>query len=243
MPFTETLATVRAAEILTPLRHASSMPMIVRADDGHRYVVKMHGAGQGTAALVAEVVIGALATVARLRVAPSVLVELDAATISEHRHDEVVDLIARSQGTNLGFLFMDGAVPYDPALHRVNAAFATRLIAFDTFVWNVDRTAKNPNLLVDGISSEPLCIDHGASPLFYGPSDALIRSPAAAIRANHVLAPIAAAVVDPIAAMTFWPDALAAAVARVPAAWLSAPDAERLLAILRTRADALRTPS
>lgn len=59
---------VRATRYVTPLREGGSLPGLVEADDDGTYVVKFRGAGQGTASLVAEAVVGELARGAGIRV-------------------------------------------------------------------------------------------------------------------------------------------------------------------------------
>src|SRR6059036_167611 len=71
------LRTVRATRYVTPLREGGSLPGLVEADDDGMYVVKFRGAGQGTAALVAEIVVGELGRRIGVRVPDLVGVELD----------------------------------------------------------------------------------------------------------------------------------------------------------------------
>src|SRR3954468_18927357 len=65
---------VRAIRYVTPLREGGSLPGLVEADDLGTYVVKFRGAGQGTRALVAEVIVGELARRLGLRVPEQVVV-------------------------------------------------------------------------------------------------------------------------------------------------------------------------
>ena len=58
--------------------------------------------------------------------------------------------------------YLSGAVGYDVAARRpVDGALASRIVALDVFAVNVDRTARNPNLLWQG--GELWLIDHGAA--------------------------------------------------------------------------------
>ena len=45
---------------MTPLREGGSLPAIIEADDDGMYVLKFRGAGQGTKALIAEVIAGGI---------------------------------------------------------------------------------------------------------------------------------------------------------------------------------------
>ena len=55
------LRSVAATRYVEPLREGGSLPGLMEADDDGLYVAKYRGAGQGPAALVAEVVVGELA--------------------------------------------------------------------------------------------------------------------------------------------------------------------------------------
>ena len=146
----------------TPLREGGSLPAIVEADDGQLYVAKFAGAGQGTAALVAEIVAGSLARAVGLRVPELVTLDVDAAFGRTEGDPEIRDLLARSAGLNLGVAYLAGAVGFDPAARvPVPGALASLIVAFDAFVMNVDRTVKNPNLL--WWRGELWLIDHGAA--------------------------------------------------------------------------------
>ena len=70
---------VTALRYVTPLREGGSLPGLMEADDLGTYVVEVPGAGQGAAALVAEVVSGELARGLGLPVPELVTVELDPA--------------------------------------------------------------------------------------------------------------------------------------------------------------------
>jgi hypothetical protein len=212
----------------TPLREGGSLPAIVEADDGQLYVAKFAGAGQGTAALVAEIVAGSLARAVGLRVPELVTLDVDAAFGRTEGDPEIRDLLARSAGLNLGVAYLAGAVGFDPAARvPVPGALASLIVAFDAFVMNVDRTVKNPNLL--WWRGELWLIDHGAA--FYWHHDwdgGTIGAdrPFALIR-EHVLLPAADALADAGARLgdRLTDEAVDEALALVPDAWLTAPAA------------------
>ena len=60
------LRTVIATRYVTPLREGGSLPAIIEADDDGMYVLKFSGAGQGSRALIAELVAGEIARAAGL---------------------------------------------------------------------------------------------------------------------------------------------------------------------------------
>ena len=70
------MRTVNAARYVTPLREGGSLPAIIEADDDGMYVLKFRGAGQGTKALIAELIAGELARAAGLLVPELVFVRL-----------------------------------------------------------------------------------------------------------------------------------------------------------------------
>jgi len=96
------LRTVEAIRYVTPLREGGSLPGLVEADDDGMYVLKFRGAGQGTKALAAEVVAGALARALGLPVPEIVLVGVDPTLGRAEPDVEIQELIAASGGTNFG---------------------------------------------------------------------------------------------------------------------------------------------
>jgi hypothetical protein len=158
------LRTVRATRYVTPLREGGSLPGLVEADDDGMYVVKFRGAGQGTAALVAEVVVGELGRRLGVRVPDLVTVELDPAIGLREPDQEVQELLKASSGLNLGIDFLPGSVGYDGVGWRPDALDAARVYWLDAFTANVDRTWRNPNLVV--WHRTLWAIDHGAALVF-----------------------------------------------------------------------------
>jgi hypothetical protein len=158
----DALRRVTATRYVTPLREGGSLPGLVEADDDGLYVVKFRGAGQGPAALVAEVLAGELARALGLPVPELVLAELDPALPRAEPDVEIQELLVASAGTNLGVDFLPGALPFTPAaMAPLDGAFAADVVWFDALVTNVDRTPRNPNLLV--WHRRTWLIDHGAA--------------------------------------------------------------------------------
>jgi hypothetical protein len=149
---------------VTPLREGGSLPGLVEADDDGIYVVKFRGAGQGTAALVAEVIVGELGRRLGVRVPDLVAVELDPAIGLREPDQEVQELLKASSGLNLGLDFLPGSVGYDGVAWRPDPFDAARIFWLDAFTANVDRTWRNPNLLV--WHRTLWAIDHGAALVF-----------------------------------------------------------------------------
>ena len=158
---TTSLRTVRAVRYVVPLREGGSLPGVVEADDLGTYVVKFRGAGQGAKVLVAEIVVGELARALGLPVPDLALIELDPALSSAEPDEEVQDLLRASAGLNLAMDYLPGSVTLDPSVDPVDPQLAARVLWLDAFVDNVDRTWRNPNLLL--WHRRPWLIDHGAS--------------------------------------------------------------------------------
>jgi hypothetical protein len=158
------LRTVSATRYVTPLREGGSLPGLVEADDDGMYVVKFRGAGQGTAALVAEVVVGELGRRIGVRIPELVGVDLDPQIARLEPDEEVQELLAVSAGLNLGMDFLPGSFGYDGIHWPPPAAEAAAIRWLDAYSANIDRTWRNPNLLV--WHRRLWAIDHGAALIF-----------------------------------------------------------------------------
>jgi hypothetical protein len=156
---------VTATRYVTPLREGGSLPGLMEADDLGTYVVKFHGAGQGPRVLVAEVICAAIARGLGLPVPELVTVEVDPALAAGEPDQDVQDLMRASGGLNLGMDFLPGALDFDPAAFTADATLAGRVLWFDALAGNVDRTWRNPNMLL--WHGEPHLIDHGSSLTFH----------------------------------------------------------------------------
>lgn len=79
---------------------------------------------------------------------------------------EIRELLLASVGLNLGLDYLPGATMFDAAARDVvDATTASKTVWFDAFVTNIDRTAKNTNLL--WWHKQLYLIDHGASLYFH----------------------------------------------------------------------------
>src|SRR5438552_9973023 len=189
------LRTVRATRYVTPLREGGSLPAIVEADDLGLYVLKFRGAGQGALALVAELIAGEIGRGLGLNIPEIVFVEVDPALGRNEPDEEIRDLLRASVGLNLALDFLPGSTMFDPAARdSVDPQLASEIVWFDAFVTNVDRTAKNPNMLY--WHKKLYLIDHGAALYFHHDwesAEKFVESPFSAIRA-HVLLPWADAI-------------------------------------------------
>ncbi len=158
------IPTVTATRYVAPLREGGSLPGIVEADDLGTYVCKFRGAGQGQKVLVAEVIVGELARRLGIRTPDLVAVWLESEIGKYEADEEVQDLLNASIGLNLGVDFLPGAFAFDSGFEP-DPDDAARILWLDAFTANVDRSWRNPNLLV--WHKQLWAIDHGAALYFH----------------------------------------------------------------------------
>ncbi len=156
---------VEVNRYITPLREGGSLPAIVEADDGFLYVLKFRGAGQGVKSLIAELIGGELARALGLRVPEIVFAKVDPAFGRTEPDEEIQDLLKRSEGLNLALHYLSRAITYDPVVTKIDEKLASEIVWLDCLITNVDRTARNTNMLM--WYRELWLIDHGASLYFH----------------------------------------------------------------------------
>src|SRR3984885_8163080 len=236
------LEQVSVTRYVTPLREGRSLPALVEADNLGTYVLKFRGAGPGPKALVAEIVGGELARRLALRTPELVLAYLDPRIASTEPDPEIQDLLRASDGLNVGVDFLPGSAGFDPAGWPVDAEFASRVLWFDALIQNVDRTWRNPNLLV--WHGDVWLIDHGSALYFqhnwpsarplapFDASDHVLRGAATQVPGAHeALAPqITPALLDEVLAL-------------VPTAWFGDGQPADYAAHLLERAPRLPDPA
>jgi hypothetical protein len=221
------LRRIEATRYVTPLREGGSLPALVEASDDGLYVLKFRGAGQGPKALVAEIVAGELGRALGFAIPELALVDLDPALGRAEPDPEIQDLLAASVGLNLGVDFLPGALGYSPAaVSAPEPEVAADIVWFDALVTNVDRTAKNTNMLI--WHDRLWLFDHGAALYFHhaaGTDAEHALTPFPAI-AEHVLLPVAGSIVEADARLAgrVTPALLADIAAAVPLEWLDGLD-------------------
>ncbi|CCK31632.1 hypothetical protein BN159_7253 [Streptomyces davaonensis JCM 4913] len=216
------LKEVIATRFITPLREGGSLPGLVEADDFGTYVLKFRGAGQGRKTLVAEVVCGELARRLGFRMPRLVTVEVDPVLGLGEPEQQVQELLRASGGTNLGMDFLSGALGFDPLAFTVSPEEAGRILWFDALVNNVDRSWRNPNLLM--WQGQLWLIDHGATMIWHHNWPGAEASSARPYDASdHALTPfgpdVAAAAAELAPLVT--EDLLTEVTAEIPDAWLT----------------------
>jgi len=216
------LRTVAAVRYVTPLREGGSLPAIVEADDEGLYVLKFRGAGQGPKALIAELLAGEIARALGLPVPEIVLAELPGELARTEPDPEIQSLIRNSAGLNIALDYLPGSITFDPLVHQPDADLASAIVWFDALVCNVDRTARNVNMLM--WHRRLWLIDHGAALYFHHAwqrGDAHAQTPFALIK-DHVLLPLADCLAAADARMKplLTEEFLSDLVGRIPESWL-----------------------
>lgn len=218
------IRTVTVNRYVTPLREGGSLPAIVEADDDFLYVLKFRGAGQGVKALIAELIGGEIARALQLKVPEIVFANLDPAFGRTEPDEEIQDLLKASAGLNLGLHYLSGSITFDPAVTTINPALASSIVWMDCLLMNMDRTARNTNML--WWNKELWLIDHGACLYFHhnweGWQDQALR-PFPLVK-DHVLLPQAIALdtADVICKPMLTEERIRHIVGLVPEDWLAA---------------------
>jgi HipA-like kinase len=151
-----------------------------------------------------------------------VFVEVDAMLGKAEPDPEIQELLERSVGLNLALDFLPGSLTMSPATFTPDAELASQIVWFDAYMTNVDRTPKNPNLLV--WHQKLYMIDHGASLYFHhtwGNPERQAKSAFPMIR-DHILLPFATEIgtIDAPMRATLTPELLTSIVAMIPTSWL-----------------------
>lgn len=232
---------------VTPLREGGSLPALVEADDDFKYVLKFRGGGHGAKSLIAEYIGGEIARAAGMRVPELVLLNVDEDFGRTEPDEEIQELLQQSRGLNLGLHYLQSALTWDVAVNHTDAVTASQIVWLDSLLTNVDRTARNTNMLL--WNGELWLIDHGAtlyfhhswtgwekaalSPFPYVKDHALLRDASRMLEADDVMR------------RRVTPEVIDAVIDSIPAEWLEQsmpeihPDEQRRVyrTFLKTRLD------
>ena len=219
----EQLRKVNIIRYVTPLREGGSLPAIVEADDEFLYVLKFRGAGQGIKSLIAELIGGEIARALGLKIPEIVFATVDPAFGRTEPDEEIQDLLKASAGLNLAIHYLSGAITFDPNVSKIDPTLASQIVWLDSLITNVDRTARNTNMLM--WYKELWLIDHGASLYFHHNWDnweEQSKRPFALVK-DHVLLPWATDLdkVDETFRSILTPARINEIVELVPAEWLA----------------------
>nr|WP_262923901.1 HipA family kinase [Spirosoma liriopis] len=205
------------------MREGGSLPALVEADDDFLYVLKFRGAGQGTKALIAELIGGEIAQLLGLRIPELVFANLDEAFGRTEPDEEIQDLLRASEGLNLALHYLSGSITFDPLVTTVDPLLASQIVWLDCLITNVDRTVRNTNMLI--WHKELWLIDHGASLYFHHSWqnwEEQSRRPFAQVK-DHVLLPQATELdaVDAQFRQILTTERIESIVALIPNEWLT----------------------
>ena len=204
--------------MLEVLPRASTSPALIETGDGRRWVMKFTGAGPGPFGVLTEYLALGIARRLAAPVPEAWPVLLPEGFPWMAGTDEFDAMLQRSWGWNLAVAFVPDARPAEPADLAPSPALAAIALA-DRFLQNMDRTARNPNLLVaaDGI----VAIDYDAC-LYLSRALGPPRPPATAQPPGHLLAGLP--LPEPSAPP---PLDMRALVDPAPPAWLDAAGVDR----------------
>jgi hypothetical protein len=135
--------------VLEVFRNASTSPALIETADGARWVMKFSGAGSGPFGLLTEFVALGIARALGAPVPAAQPVWLRGDFPWQAGTDEFDAMLQRSSGWNLAIAYVPNALAVVPAdLPRLDPAALDAIARSDAVVQNVDRTARNPNLLI-----------------------------------------------------------------------------------------------
>ena len=217
------LRTINIDRYVLPLREGGSMPGLIEADDGDKYVIKFRGAAQGPRVLIAELIGGELARALGLNVPEIVFAKLDPTFGRTESDQELQDQFRASEGINLGLRYLSGSNTFDPTVTKINGMLASQILWLDCLITNIDRTARNTNMLV--WNKNLWLIDHGASLYFHfnwtKPAKIQALQPFSFVK-DHVLLPYASQLkgVNKKSRDVLTNDLIQNIVARIPDDWI-----------------------
>jgi hypothetical protein len=168
-------------------------------------------------------VAGEVARALGLLVPEIVFVTLDPVLARTEPDPEIQDLIKASSGLNLGLDYLPGSITYDPVVERIDAGLASAIVWFDALTTNVDRTARNTNMLV--WHGRLWLIDHGSALYFHHSWENYLersRAPFPLIR-DHVLLPFAGALAEADVELSerLTPESVRGIIDLIPDLWLA----------------------
>ena len=150
------------ARLLSVMRGGSAFPVLAETASGEKHLLKLVGSASGARNLLAEFLASRIAAHLDVAMPPVRPLYLPPGFPGQVGTDEFDEMLQRSYGWNLGVAYLpDARVATPVELGRLPEGFAARLERADRLLQNVDRTAANPNVLIDA-TGQPWAIDFGA---------------------------------------------------------------------------------
>ena len=158
-----------------------------------------------------------------LKVPEIVFAQLDEAFGRTEPDEEIQDLLKASRGLNLAMHYLQGAFIFDAVVNKIDSYTASKIVWLDSLITNVDRTARNTNMLM--WHNELWLIDHGASLYFHHSWhnwEEAAKRPFVQIK-DHVLLPLTSELdkVDDDLSTIITPELIKNIVALIPDEWLA----------------------
>lgn len=142
-------------------RSGSSLPLLVEADDGKKYMVKLSGSGDGISALASEWIASHLAALTGIPVLQPVILNFDHTIMPRGIDPEISELAERSRGLNLATEYIaDTRTLTREDIASVPKDVQSTIFLTDLLLLNIDRTPKNSNILLSG--GNIFCFDYSS---------------------------------------------------------------------------------
>lgn len=181
------LPRVHAASYLGAVTSSSTRPLRVGSGDGREWLLKLRSTGHGVKALVAEILTSGLCKAIGLDVPELAIVDFDGPALEAVPGDELREAAEASRGDVLGVAWMRGAWVARPSdLETIPRATKAKIAWLDALVENMDRTTKNPNVLMWKSRAWP--IDHGIAFSFHFAEPPDLSPSPFALRPDHLFA-------------------------------------------------------
>ncbi len=139
-----------AVKFYKEIRAGSSLPLIVGGSDGRQYVVKLRGSGEGALASAVEWLALKLGKLLQIPVLEPALLAIEAGFDEQAGDPETREILQKSIGLNFAARYLEDASAYTAQSgYQMDDALKSDIFLFDLFLLNIDRNAKNPNMIVN----------------------------------------------------------------------------------------------
>lgn len=153
---------IKVVEFYKEIRAGSSLPLIAGGSDGHKYVVKPRGSGEGILANVVEFLSLKLGRLAQIPVLEPVCILVETDLAKKTNDPEIRELLERSAGINFSTKYVQAASVYN-AQHAPPIApeMKDNIFLYDLFLLNIDRNTSNPNIIFN--RDDLWCLDYASA--------------------------------------------------------------------------------
>jgi len=153
---------IKVVEFYKEIRVGSSLPLIVGGSDGHKYVVKLRGSGEGVLANVVEFLSLKLGRLAQIPVLEPLCLLVETDFAKKANDPEIRELLEKSAGINFGTKYVEAASVYNEQRAPVIAPeLKNNIFLYDLFLLNIDRNASNSNIIFN--RDDLWCLDYASA--------------------------------------------------------------------------------